>query len=72
MLAKTKIALAAAVIILGAVSAGRANDTEQTVGGFHVGPLGQHFGGSHYFRSWGRAFAYVGPRYSRRRAWHYE
>jgi hypothetical protein len=36
--------------------------------------LGQYFGGPFYHpfyhRSWGRAFAYVGPRHSRR-AWHY-
>ena len=75
MLAKTKIALAAAVIIFGAASAARASDGHEDRNGFHIGPLGQYFGGPFFrpfhHRSWGRAFAYVGPRHSRR-AWHYE
>jgi hypothetical protein len=45
MLTKTKIALAAAVILASA-SAGLANDKEYNdVGGFHLGPLGQEMGG---------------------------
>jgi hypothetical protein len=45
MLTKTKIALAAAVI-LGSATAVLANDTDRNdVGGYHVGPLGQEMGG---------------------------
>jgi hypothetical protein len=45
MLTKTKIALAAAVI-LGSATAVLANDNDRNdVGGFHVGPLGQEMGG---------------------------
>ena len=78
MLARTKIALAAAVIIFAAAPAAQAGDNggHEDRNGFHIGPLGQYFGGPFYrpfhHRSWGRgAYAYGAPRHSRR-AWHYE
>lgn len=65
MLTKTKLALAAA-LILGAASAVQASDNDggNETGGYHLGPMGQHFGGANpvYHRSLrngGGAFAFV-------------
>jgi opacity protein-like surface antigen len=46
MFTKTKLALAAA-LVLGAASAVQANDNDRNDrGGYRVGPMGQHFGGA--------------------------
>jgi hypothetical protein len=74
----TKIALAAA-LVLGAAAAAQAGSKDDycgNCGGFHVGPLGQWFGGPafrprywgyrRYHRDYGYAFV---PRYERH--WYY-
>jgi hypothetical protein len=71
MLGKTALALAAA-LIFGAVTAAQANDNADNwneVGGYHIGPLGQHLGGPFWphwrgHRSAFFGFAYV-PRHHR-------
>jgi hypothetical protein len=62
MFTKTKLALAAA-LILGAASAGQAaneNDQGNDSGGFRTGPMGQHFRGVNpvYHRSLRHAYRY--------------
>ena len=63
MFTKTKLALAAALIV-GAASVAQANEPTDEYGGYRVGPLGQRFGGVNptYHRSMrygGGAYAYV-------------
>ena len=75
----TKIALAAAIALgaAAAAQAGSRNDEGGRIqGGYHIGPLGQWFGGPAFrWRYWGRpymydyGYAYV-PRYHR--YWRYE
>jgi hypothetical protein len=75
----TKIALAAA-IVLGAAAAAQAGSKDDfcaQCGGYHIGPLGQWFGGPPFRRSyWGPGpFAYdYGYAYAPRhhRYWRYE
>ncbi len=62
MFTKTKLALAAA-LILGAASAVQAaneNDGGNETGGYRTGPMGQHFGGVNpvYHRSLRHAYRY--------------
>jgi len=73
----TKIVLAAALVFGAAAAAqasGSQNDYGGNTGGYHIGPMGQWFGGPAFRpRYWGYryrgAYAYV-PRY--RRYWRYE
>src|ERR1700730_6563548 len=74
MFTKTKLALAAA-LVLGAASAVQASDHDNwnDTGGYRLGPMGQHFGGVNpvYHRSLrnGGPFAFVPGRYHRTWRW---
>jgi hypothetical protein len=70
MFTKTKLALAAA-LIFGAASAGQAaneNDGGNETGGFHLGTMGQHFGGANpvYHRSMRHEYRYGSLRHEYR------
>jgi hypothetical protein len=71
MLTRTKIALAAAVI-LGAASAAQANEPRDEYGGYKYGPMGQRFGTTAHWRM--PRGAYYGFAFApwRHRVWHHE
>jgi hypothetical protein len=76
MLTKTKIALAA-VLMLGAGSLAQAsndNDGGNNTGGYHWGPMGQYLGGTGFWPHWrGHRGAFFGFAYEprHRRVWHH-
>ncbi len=75
MLNKTKVALAAALIIgtasLGATSALASDNSGEYSGGSKIGPLGQHFGAVRG-PAYGFAYAPGSHRYYEQRRWRYE
>jgi hypothetical protein len=70
----TKTALAAA-LVLAALTTAQAKDDfrDEPTGGYHIGPLGQYFGGPVYRSRGYRGYYGYGyaPRYYRHRHWRY-